>query len=161
RLFSKHGVDTELLIEDSGGVGRRIGADVHFGVIGIPAVIPAVAEGRSLKVLASLDLPRDNFHVVAQHDIRTPDGPPGERIGVTRIGTGYWISSVLALEHLGLDPKRDGIAFVELGTLPQMVLALEAGDIDGAILDPAQSAQLRSKGFSLLLDMSQANISTV
>src|SRR5262249_6983944 len=60
RLFSKHGVDPELLIEASGGVGRRIGADVHFGVIGIPAVIAAVAEGRSLKVLASLDSPRAN-----------------------------------------------------------------------------------------------------
>jgi ABC-type nitrate/sulfonate/bicarbonate transport system substrate-binding protein len=36
--------------------------------------------------------------------------------------------------------------------------ALEAGTIDAAVLSPAQSHQLRAKGFSVLLDLYPANI---
>ena len=75
-----------------------------------------------------------------------------------RIGAGYWIHSILALNHLGLDPERDRISFVELGSVPQLVQALEDGRIDAVVIDPGQSAQLRGKGFSLLLDMHPENI---
>jgi ABC-type nitrate/sulfonate/bicarbonate transport system substrate-binding protein len=81
---------------------------------------------------------------------------------VTRIGTGFWIFAMLALEHLGLDPTRDRINLVEVGgDALRLVQALEAGEIDAAMLDPAQSTQLRARGFSVLLDMYPANISGV
>ena len=46
----------------------------------------------------------------------------------------------------------------EIGYVPQLVQALEAGGIDAVVIDPGQSAQLRGKGFSLVLDMYPANI---
>jgi ABC-type nitrate/sulfonate/bicarbonate transport system substrate-binding protein len=42
-----------------------------------------------------------------------------------------------------------------------MVQALEAAEIDATVLDRAQSAQLRAKGFSLLLDMSGTNVPSI
>jgi NitT/TauT family transport system substrate-binding protein len=154
-LFAKHGIDAQLLHETTTG-------DFQFRVFGTPAMIAAVAAGRDLKVLVSLDSGRVISHLVARPDVKSPDDLRGKRFGVTRIGTGFWIFSMLALEHLGLDPKRDRISFVEVGgDLPQLVQALEAGEIDAAMLDPAQSTQLRGNGFSLLLDMSPAKISAV
>jgi len=154
-LFARQGIDAEILIVES--ASRRIG-EIPFGVIGIPAAISAAAEGRDLKVLVTLDAPRVTGHLVARHDIKAPDALRGKRVGVNRIGTGAWIHSMLALDHLGLDAKRDGISFVEIGSVPQLVQAFEAGGIDAAVVDPGQSAQLRDKGFSLLLDMYPANI---
>jgi ABC-type nitrate/sulfonate/bicarbonate transport system substrate-binding protein len=156
-LFARQGIDAEVLVVER-DASRSIGDDVPFGVIGIPAVISAVSEGRNLKVLVTLDTARVTGHLVARRDIKTPDALRGKRLGVGRIGTGFWIHSILALDHLGLDPKRDGISFVELGTVPKLVQALEDGGIDAVVVDPGQSAQLRGKGFSLLLDMSPANI---
>jgi ABC-type nitrate/sulfonate/bicarbonate transport system substrate-binding protein len=156
-LFARQGIDAQVLLVER-DVSRRIGDDVPFGVIGIPAAISAVAEGRDLKVLVTLDAARVTGHLVARPDIKTPEALRGKRFGVGRIGTGFWIHSILALDHLGLDPKRDGISFVELGTVPQLVQALEDGRIDAVVIDPGQSAQLRGKGFSLLLDMYPANI---
>ena len=154
-LFAKHGIDAQLLQETTTG-------DFQFRVFGTPAMIAAVAAGENLKVLVSLDSGRVISHLVARLDVKTPDDLRGRRFGVTRIGTGFWIFSMLALEHLKLDPKRDRINFVEVGgDLPRLVQALEAGEIDAAMLDPAQSTQLKDKGFSLLLDMSPANISAV
>jgi ABC-type nitrate/sulfonate/bicarbonate transport system substrate-binding protein len=158
-LFARKGVDAEILIlEDA---SRRIAGDIPFGVIGIPAAISAASEGRNLKVLVTLDAARVTGHLMARHDIKTPEALRGKRLGVNRIGTGAWIHSILALDHLGLDPKRDGISFVEIGSVPQLVQALEAGGIDAVVVDPGQSAQLKGKGFSLLLDMYPANISGV
>ena len=158
-LFARHGIVTEILIVED--ASRRIAGDIPFGVIGVPAAISAVADGRDLKLLATLDAARVTGHLLAGRDIKTPDALRGKRVGVNRIGTGAWIHSILALDHLGLDPKRDGISFVEIGSVPQLVQALEAGAIDAVVVDPGQSTQLRSKGFTLLLDMYPANISGV
>ena len=158
-LFARHGISAEILIVED--ASRRIAGDIAFGVIGIPAAISAVSDGRNLKVVATLDAARVTGHLVARGDIKTPDALRGKRVGVNRIGTGAWIHSILALDHLGLDPKRDGISFVEIGSVPQLVQALMSGAIDAVVVDPGQSAQLREKGFTLLLDMYPANISGV
>src|SRR5438105_2678327 len=155
-LFARQGIDAEILIVEAASL--RIRDEIPFGVIGIPAAISAAAEGRELKLLVTLDAARATGHLMARHDIKTPNALRGKRFGVNRIGTGAWIHSMLALDHLGLDAKRDGISFVELGSVPRLVQALEAGSIDAVVVDPGQSAQLRSKGFSLLLDMYPANI---
>ncbi|HEV8532684.1 MAG TPA: ABC transporter substrate-binding protein [Methylomirabilota bacterium] len=160
-LFARQGIDVELLIVEGVDASRRIAGDIPFGVIGIPAAISAASEGRDLKVLVTLDAPRVTGHLVAGRDIKTADALRGKRLGVNRLGTDAWIHSILALDHLGLDPQRDGISFVEIGNVPQLVQALEAGGIDAVVIDPGQSAQLRGKGFSLLLDMYPANISGV
>lgn len=158
-LFERHGIVAEIRTVDD--AISAITTDTPFGVIGIPAAISAMAQGRDVKVIATLDSARVTGHLVAGRDIKTPDALRGKRIGVNRIGTGAWIHSVLALDHLGLEPKRDGIRFVEIMSVPQRVLGLEAGVIDAVVVDPGQSAQLRAKGFTLLLDMYPANVSGV
>ena len=154
-IFAKYGIDAQLLDEPTTG-------DFQFRVFGTPATIAAVAAGRDLKVVLSLDSGRVINHLVARPEIKTTDDLRGKRFGVTRIGTGFWIFSMLALEHLVLDPKRDRIDIIEVGgDTPQLAQALGAGEIDAAMLDPAQSTQLQAKGFTLLLDMTSANISAV
>jgi NitT/TauT family transport system substrate-binding protein len=158
-LFAKQGIDAQLLLQETRGVARRITGDIQFGVIGIPAIMVAVTEGSDLRILAPSSSARAANHLVARPAVKTLEDLRGKRFGVFGIGTGFWIQAVLALEHLGLDPTRDRISFVEVGNLARMAQALEAGEIDAAMLDPARSSQLRGKGFSLLLDMYPANIS--
>ncbi|MGH9465581.1 MAG: ABC transporter substrate-binding protein, partial [Thermoanaerobaculia bacterium] len=88
-LFAGHGIVAEIRIADD--AIRAISADTPFGVIGIPAAISAMAEGRDLKVVATLDSARVTGHLVAGRDIKTSDALRGKRIGVNRIGTGAWI----------------------------------------------------------------------
>jgi ABC-type nitrate/sulfonate/bicarbonate transport system substrate-binding protein len=158
-LFGKQGIDVQILLQETPGVARRITGDIQFGQIGIPAAMAAVVEGIDLKILAPVTSARAVNHLVARPEVKTPEDLRGKRFGVFGIGTGFWIQAMLALEHLRLDPTRDRISFVEVGNLPRMARALEAGDIDAAILDPGRSSQLQGKGFSMLLDMSTANIS--
>ena len=158
-LFAEHGIVAEIRIVND--AIHAITPDTPFGVIGVPAAISAMAEGRDLKVVATLDSARVTGQLVAGRDIKTPGDLRGKRIGVNRVGTGSWIHSILALNHLGLDPTRDEISFVEILSVPQRVQGLEAGVIDATVVDPGQSVQLRTKGFNLLLDMYPADIQGV
>jgi ABC-type nitrate/sulfonate/bicarbonate transport system substrate-binding protein len=83
----------------------------------------------------------------------------GKRFGVQSIVGSTWMYSMLALEQFGLEPKRDNITFLPIGDPVTMAHALEAGRIDAVVLDPVLSRELMSRGFSLLLDLLQANVS--
>jgi ABC-type nitrate/sulfonate/bicarbonate transport system substrate-binding protein len=160
-LFAKQGIDVQLgLFEGRLPGHRQITGDSPFGALGIPVAIGGGAERRDLKLLVAFSSAgAATAHLVARSGIKTADDLREKRVGVNRIGTGFWIAAVLGLEHLGLDLNRDRISFVEVGGGGlRLVQALEAGEIDAAVLDPAQSTQLRAKGFSLLLDMSTTNI---
>jgi NitT/TauT family transport system substrate-binding protein len=160
-LFAKQGIDVQLGLFDGRLPGhRQLTGDSPFGALGIPVAIGGGAEGRDLKLIVAFSSPgAATAHLIARSDVKTADDLRGKRFGTNRIGTGFWLTAILALEHFGLDPTRDRITFVEAGGgALRLVQALEAGEIDAAVLDPAQGSQLRAKGFTLLLDMSATSI---
>jgi ABC-type nitrate/sulfonate/bicarbonate transport system substrate-binding protein len=156
-LFRKHGVDVHL-VPVLGTQVPKLTIDNPFGYIGAPAAIMRAAEGDDFKLLASFDNGRLSNHLVARPDIKKPEDLRGKQLGARVVGAALWIHSILALEQLGLDPKRDNISILPIGDPPQIAQALESGQIDAAVLSRAQSRQLSDKGFSILLDLYPANI---
>ena len=84
----------------------------------------------------------------------------GKRLGARVIGAGLWISTILALERLALDPRRDDITILPIGNPVQIFHALEQGEIDGALISAAQSRELQAKGFPVLLKDYPPNFSS-
>ena len=157
-LFAKYGLE-ERLIGGSTNAMRLVGKEAEFGYVGAPAVLlNTVQEERELKILGVFNTGRISDHLVTRAEIRKPEDLRGKRFGVVNIGTGLWITTILALEHLGLDPKRDNITILSVGNVTQIAKALEDGTIDAAMLASAQSSQMKSKGFSVLLDTYSNNI---
>ena len=66
--------------------------------------------------------------------------------------------TILGLEHVGLDVKRDNISLLVIGDSVLIGQSLEAGRIDAAVLDGALVRRLKSKGFNVIADMTPANI---
>jgi ABC-type nitrate/sulfonate/bicarbonate transport system substrate-binding protein len=66
--------------------------------------------------------------------------------------------TMLALEYVGLEPKRDNINILSIGDSVLIGQALEAGRVDAAVLDGALVRRLRSKGFSTIVDLQPAKI---
>jgi ABC-type nitrate/sulfonate/bicarbonate transport system substrate-binding protein len=62
----------------------------------------------------------------------------GKKIGTARFGESSHISALIALEHLGLDLKRDRIALIQTGVDPDRMVALENKAIDRAMLQRFQ-----------------------
>ena len=157
-LFAKHGIDARLVVVAEAG-RQGVTDENPIGLFGAPVALRQAAHGTGVKIVATFATSRVSGHLVARPGIRTPQDLRGKRFGVFGIGAGRWINTMLALQHLGLDPKRDGLTMVDIGDLTRIAQALEAGTIDAAVLSSAQSDQLRGKGFSLILDLHPANLS--
>ena len=66
--------------------------------------------------------------------------------------------TMLGLEYVGLDPKRDNLSLLVIGDSVLIGQALEAGRIDAAVLDGVLVRRLKSRGFSVIAELQPANI---
>jgi ABC-type nitrate/sulfonate/bicarbonate transport system substrate-binding protein len=158
-LFGKYGVDVRP-VAVKGATVPRLTADMPLGMIGEPAALLQAAEGADLRLVASFSDIQLSGHLVARPGIKTPGDLRGKRLGARVIGAGLWISTILALEQLALDPRRDEITILPVGNPVQIFRALEQGEIDGALVSAAQSRELQAKGFVALLKEYPSDISS-
>jgi ABC-type nitrate/sulfonate/bicarbonate transport system substrate-binding protein len=156
-LFEKHRLDVRL-VQVPGVEVPALTRQNPLGYIGAPAALKLAAAGADLRILASFDCGRLSHRLVAAPSLTRPEHLRGKRLGARAKGAAIWIRTVLALNELGLDAEGDGIAILEIGDPVQIVQALEARRIDGAVLSRAQSRKLRDKGYSVLLDLFPADI---
>lgn len=149
-FFAKRDLDVRTVPARGANV-PRLSQDTPLGLIGAPAALLQVAEGADLRVIATLSTTNLSGHLIAQPGMETVRDLSGRRLGVRVVGAGIWISTMLALEQLGLDAKRDGISLVPVGSPVQILRALKDGAIDGALVTTTQSRDLAAKGYSVLL----------
>jgi ABC-type nitrate/sulfonate/bicarbonate transport system substrate-binding protein len=116
----------------------------------------AAAQGVDVKMLTSISS-RVSWKLIASPRIKKPEELRGKRFGVQSIVGSTWMYAMLALEQLGLEPRRDHITFLPIGDPVVVAQALEAGRIDAAVLDPTLSQRLTSKGFTQLVDLANTN----
>jgi ABC-type nitrate/sulfonate/bicarbonate transport system substrate-binding protein len=158
-IFSKHGIEAQTILIRGGPtmLASLVAGDVQVAfTTGIP-FLGAAAQGTELKMLSSIS-DRETWKMMAAPSIKKAQDLRGKRIGVQTIVGATWMNSMLALEQLGLEPKRDNISFLPTGDPVTMARSLEAGRIDAAVLDPVLSRQLTGKGFTLLVDLYKTNV---
>ena len=98
---------------------------------------------------------RVSLKLIASPQIKRAEELRGKRFGLQSIVGSTWMYAMLALEQIGLEPKRDNINFLPIGDPVTISHSLEAGRIDAAVLDPALSQRLTGKGFSQLVDLAK------
>ena len=156
-LFRKFGVDVQL-IPVPGTQIPKLTIGNSLGHIGAPAAVMLAAEGTDLRILASFGTARLSSCLVVIPQINKPEQLRGKRLGARVTGAAMWLHTVLALQHLGLRPAEDRISIAEIGDSADIIRALEARQIDGAVLARAQCEQLSKKGYAILLDLFPLNI---
>src|SRR3989442_835397 len=157
--FKKHGVDIELTFIRGGGRGLAAplarGRRVATGA-GTPGV-GAVAPGAHPAVSLSLANKMPYLFMAAGH-LRSPGDLRGKKIGVATFGGAAYVASHMVLRQFGLDPKRDQITLIQIGTEPERLAALLAGSIDAAMMAADVAARLPGPPFCPMLDLRTADI---
>jgi ABC-type nitrate/sulfonate/bicarbonate transport system substrate-binding protein len=156
-IFAKHDLNIQL-VPVTGTQIPDSTDDNPVGHIGAPAAMIKASRGSDIRILASFDSGRLLSHLVVAPAVRSPQDLKGKRVGARVKGAALWIHTVLALEKLGLDSTRDGIEILSIGDPSKIVQALEAGQIEGAVLATAYSKDLVAKGYSVLLDLSTSGV---
>jgi NitT/TauT family transport system substrate-binding protein len=153
-FFAKNGLDVQsIFIPGSPTLIATLNTgDVHLGYTGGTATLGAAVGGLDLKIVASFG----NFvqtDLVVRPDIKTAADLKGKRIGVTSIGGTGWMSAMLGLEQVGLNPERDKISIAAFGDQRVISQALESGTIQGASISGIFSRKLKRAGFNFLGDL--------
>jgi NitT/TauT family transport system substrate-binding protein len=119
--------------------------------------VGAAAQGVYLKILSSISS-KLTHTLIANPSIKTAENLRGKTFGIQSIGGSTWMHTMLALEHVGLDVKRDNLNILVIGDSVVIGQSLEAGRVDAAVLDGALVRRLASKGFSIIAELQPANI---
>ena len=161
-LFAKHGLESRVVLIRGAPilVATLMSGELEVGYTGGTSVVGAAAQGTYLKILTSISS-KLSHTLIAAPNIKTAEQLRGKRFGVQSIGGSTWMHTMLAIEHVGLDVKRDNLNILTIGDSVLIGQSLEAGRIDAATLDGALVRRLKSKGFSAIVDLTPHNIPLV
>ena len=160
-FFRKRDLDVQLVYVRTGSVAMSAlaagGAHFFYGSAS-GATLGAFAGGVHVMLVAGLiNKPTGAFVVVPE--IKVPSDLTGKRVGVNSIGGGNWMFAILALDHWGLDLKRDKISLRVIGNNSVLAQSMTKGIIDGATLSYTFASDLKLQGYRVLADLSTLGIS--
>lgn len=158
-IFAKYGIDPKIVLVRAAAtlVATLVSGEMDVGYTGGTSVVGAAGQGSYLKILSAISTTLTHS-LIAHPNIKRAEELRGKRFGIQNPGGTTWINTILALEFVGLDAKRDNITLLPIGDSVLVGQALEAGRVDAAVLDGALVRRLRSKGFSLIAELQPAKI---
>ena len=161
RLFEKRGIDLVHVYIASSTIALPavLTREVDFATLSGEAVVRAYHSGaRNLSVIGT-QLDKFTFSLYTKPEIKTAQELRGKTLGVSRFGGSLDISLRYGLQHVGLDPKRDNITLVQLGGVQEILAALTAGKVDGAMLLSVYAFRGKELGYRELLDLGALDVS--
>jgi len=161
-LFAKQGIDARIVLIKGAPtlVASLISGDIEVGYTGGTAVLGAASQGLYLRILSSVSS-KLTHTIISNPSLKTAEQLRGKRFGIQSIGGTTWMHTILGLEHIGFDVKRDNINLLVIGDSVLIGQSLEAGRIDAAVLDGALVRRLTRKGFHVVAELAPANIPMV
>jgi ABC-type nitrate/sulfonate/bicarbonate transport system substrate-binding protein len=150
-FFAKNGLDVQAIFIPGSPtlIASLSTGDVHFGYTGGTATLGAAVGGLDIKMIAAF-ANHIQTDLVVRPEIKTPADLHGKRIGVTSIGGTGWMSAMLGLEQIGLNPDRDKILLAAFGDQRVITQALETGTIQGASLAGVFGQRLKRAGYHFM-----------
>jgi ABC-type nitrate/sulfonate/bicarbonate transport system substrate-binding protein len=154
KFFERHGLDVQLILVNSGSLVAQMFA---AGELQISANAPAslvnlVAGGERIAFFLGLSNTTP-FSVITQPNIRRAEDLKGKKIGTARFGGSSHISALIALEHLGLDLKRDRITLIQTG--------MTGKGFNNLLNMHAAKVQYQNTGLAMKRDYAAANPKTI
>ena len=161
-FFAKYGIKAEVIfIRNSAlSIAALYSKSIDISQAGGISVLGVGDKGPDLKIVAAFTS-KLTHDLVARPGINSAKDLRGKRVGVQVVGGSLWITAMLALEQLKIDPTRDDIRVLTIGDQTVLAQALETGVIDAAPLDTAFSQKLKKKGFPILVELNKTNTRTV
>lgn len=157
-LFRKYGLEPDLVFIIAGTATQAmIAGQVPYGLLAITHVANAVTAGGDLTMVLGF-LNTLDYLFVARPSIKRVEELKGKKVA---IGTPSGLPSLLTymvLDHYDLNPKRDNVVLLQIGSVPARLAALRAGSVDATSL-PSELAQvIANERYTVLFDAAKEQI---
>src|SRR5919106_193858 len=158
-LFRNHGLDPRVLQTRSGPIMM---ATLASG--GAPLVWAAPSSALSATVggmklgcfaVGSNKMPRE---LIARKGIESIEDLRGKTFGVQSIGGGFWLSTMVALDALGLDPDKHKLNMRVIGDTTTVTQALISGNVDAAVIPYSFADIAKRAGARALADAGASKV---
>jgi len=157
-LFRKYGLDVDLVFIIAGRAAQAmLAGQVAVGLIGATHVTNAVTAGGDLTMILGLQN-RLDYLFISRPTIKSSEELKGKKVAIGTPSGSASLATYVALDHLGLNPRRDNIVLLQVGGVPERLAALRAGSVEATSLSPELGQVVTSEGYRILLDIGKENI---
>ena len=158
-LFRKHGFDPRVLQTRSGPIMMATLASGGAPLVWAApsSAISATVGGMKMGCFAvgSNKMPRE---LIVRKGIESIEDLRGKTFGVQSIGGGFWLSTMVGLDGLGLDPDKYKFNMRVLGDTTTVTQALISGNVDAAIIPYSFADMAKRAGARSLADLGAVKI---
>src|SRR5574341_1943370 len=103
-----------------------LAGQVPVGLVGGTHVVNANTGGGDFSMILGLEN-RLDYLFLAKPTIKSGEDLKGKKVAIGTPSGSAALATYVALDHLGLVPKRDNVVLLQLGDVPERVAALRAG----------------------------------
>jgi NitT/TauT family transport system substrate-binding protein len=157
-FFRKQGLDAEVIVTGQGGVagiGALLANDIEMVSSAGDVLVAAALRGGDTVMVAGV-VNKGLQRILTKPDIKTPADLKGKRVGVTRIGAVSHSVLLMMLQRWKMTPND--IQIMQLGSSPNMLVSLDKGGIEAAVLTIPSMFVAEDRGYRVLLDMADTDI---
>jgi ABC-type nitrate/sulfonate/bicarbonate transport system substrate-binding protein len=158
-FFDRHNVEVKpIFIIATQAAQAMLAGEVQVGLIGPTHVINAVAAGSDMVMIMG-NQNKVRYQLVAHPSIKRAEDLKGKKVGIGASMAGLaTLAAFVALEHVGINPRRDNITLLPTGAEPLRLAALKSGVTQATVIAPEIAKTATDEGFSVLVDMAKLNI---
>jgi NitT/TauT family transport system substrate-binding protein len=157
-IFRKYGLDVDNVFIIAGRAAQAmLAGQVPVGLIGATHVTNAVTAGGDLTMVLGLKN-RLDYLFIARPTLKSPAELKGKKVAIGTPSGSASLGTYVALDYLGLNPRRDNIALVFAGGVPERLAALRSGSVEATSLSPELGQVITDEGYRVLVDTVKENI---
>jgi len=157
-IFRKYNIDAELVFIIAGrAMQAMLAGQVPVGFVGGTHVVNANTSGGDFTMILGLEN-RLDYLFLAKPSIKSPEDLKGKKVGIGTPAGSASLATYVALDHLGLVPRRDNIVLLGVGGVPERMAALRSGTVDATSLSPEIGQQVLGDGYRVLVDLGKENV---
>ena len=157
-IFRKYGLDVDMVFIIAGrAMQAMLAGQVPVGLVGGTHVVNANTGGGDFAMILGLEN-RLDYLFLAKPTIKGAEDLKGKKVAIGTPAGSASLATYVALDHLGLVPRRDNIVLLGVGGVPERMAALRSGSVDATSLSPEIGQQVLSEGYRVLVDLGKENV---
>jgi ABC-type nitrate/sulfonate/bicarbonate transport system substrate-binding protein len=157
-IYRKYGIDAELVFIIAGrAMQAMLAGQVPVGNVGATHVVNANTGGGDFTMILGMQNTLD-YLFIARPNIKSAEELKGKKVAIGTPSGSASVATYVALDFLGLNPRRDNIVLLGIGGVPERLGALRAGSVEATSLSPEFGQVVISEGYRVLVNTSKENV---
>src|SRR6266498_1348712 len=158
-IYRKYGIDDAELVFIIAGRAMQamLAGQVPVGTVGATHVVNANTGGGDFRMILGMQNTLD-YLFIARPNIKSAEDLKGKKVAIGTPSGSASVATYVALDFLGLNPRRDNIVLLGVGGVPERLGALRAGSVEATSLSPEFGQVVVSEGYRILLNTSKENV---